>query len=151
MEAIATIVILVLIVLVIMFIFGSKKRTKNPSSVVVYSLPLTGGAEVPPNSSQARGSIFASYNKNNRTLNYDVRVNSIVPSGAHFHLGDVDVAGPIIRAINLIPWGNAYRSVGVWNLTPTEANNLLANRIYVNVHSAEYPDGEIRAQLRPFN
>jgi len=36
-------------------------------------------------------------------------------------------------------------------LTAEQVNDLLAGRLYVNVHSAAYPQGEIRGQLQPDN
>jgi len=34
-------------------------------------------------------------------------------------------------------------------LTPAQAADLLAGRWYVNIHTARYPGGEIRAQVTP--
>jgi hypothetical protein len=39
--------------------------------------------------------------------------------------------------------------VGTWaNLTAEQRNWLLDGQIYVNVHTATYPNGEIRGQVR---
>ena len=36
---------------------------------------------------------------------------------------------------------------GVWNLTATDATNLIAGLCYVNIHSSVAGGGEIRGQL----
>jgi len=38
---------------------------------------------------------------------------------------------------------------GTFTLTTEELGYLLAGQLYINLHSAAYPDGEIRGQLQP--
>ena len=66
---------------------------------------------------------------------------------AHIHIGAAGVNGPII-----VPLANT--AVDVWSVpanTRLSADHYAAfkrGELYVNAHSAQFPGGEIRAQLR---
>lgn len=66
-------------------------------------------------------------------------------SAAHIHTGNVGVAGGVIHGLqNLTNTGAS----GVWmDLTPAQIALLNAHGYYVNVHTPNYPAGEIRGQL----
>ena len=70
---------------------------------------------------------------------------------AHFHQAPAGQDGPVVRTIAFE--GNT--AAGVWRPTDNEPlteellRELLAGNIYINVHTAQYPAGEIRGQVRP--
>lgn len=67
-------------------------------------------------------------------------------TGAHFHLGQGGINGPVLEAITVDSDGIA---VGAWmDLTETEMHALEDEEIYVNVHTSLYSDGEVRGQVR---
>jgi hypothetical protein len=93
-------------------------------------------------------------------LTFDVQFQGLVGAtvtGAHFHNAPVNVNGPIVRGVppaisfdDTPPFG-FY--TGVWTasdsapLTPALVTELLANRIYFNIHTNLFPSGEVRGQL----
>src|SRR5690606_27483764 len=81
-----------------------------------------------------------------------VSVTGITPTLAHIHQGYAGTAGPVIidfvqNASDPARWEPQAGSV----LSPEQLGALLAGRLYVNVHSAAYPQGEIRGQIEPDN
>ena len=75
---------------------------------------------------------------------------------AHFHNEAPGVAGPIVRDLAFVPGApNTATATGTWTagdaqpLTPALVQELRNGRIYVNVHTALNPTGEIRGQVDP--
>jgi hypothetical protein len=73
-------------------------------------------------------------------------------AAAHFHRGAPGVPGPIVKTITTEFNGNT--ASGVWRsgvqtqpLTPDLLKALLNGEIYLNVHTALNPAGEIRGQV----
>jgi hypothetical protein len=108
---------------------------------------LTGDEETPPVTTQASAvatiRVYA-----DRTISGTVKTTGIVGTMAHVHTGAIGQSGPPI--ITLVK-----TSDGVWSvpqgrkLTEDQYRAYKAGELYVNVHSAEHPSGEIRAQLKP--
>lgn len=110
---------------------------------------LTGAAEVPPNASAARGTVIVKYDTLSNLLELvgDYQNLSAAITGSHIH----GPAGPTGNAPVLFNLTNTGGTTGILSvsvtLTAAQETNLLAGNMYANVHSATYPDGEIRAQL----
>lgn len=105
---------------------------------------MTGGQEVPSVSTTASGT--GSLVLMNDGLHYDITVRNMSGSitSAHFHQAPAGQSGPVVLTITF----NGRRAIGVWsNLTNDERSTLFDGGYYVNVHSSEHPDGEIRGQL----
>ncbi|MCB2229508.1 CHRD domain-containing protein [bacterium] len=65
------------------------------------------------------------------------------PIDAHVHLGAPGVEGPVRFAFT----GPVSPITDTWGLTPQDVDNLLAGDLYINVHSTDFPSGEIRGQM----
>jgi hypothetical protein len=122
--------------------------------VTFKDVTLTGAQEVPPVTTQATGTFKGSYNKSTNRISYTITFQGITPVGMHFHNGAVGVDGPIIVPID--PGSDPYSGnnpfasplVGTTDpITEAQEADLLAGNWYINIHSDQYPDGEIRAQL----
>src|SRR5439155_1627888 len=74
-------------------------------------------------------------------------------TAAHFHNGAPGVNGGVVRPITT-EFGAGNTAVGVWKpsdaspLTPALIAELIQGNLYVNVHTAANPGGEIRGQSR---
>jgi len=110
-------------------------------------LTLSGDQEVPALTTAALGT--GSFEiPPERTITGGLATTGIIATAAHIHEGPVGKNGPVVLPLSRT--GDNTWSVPP-NATLTEAQYLsyLAGDLYVNVHSANHPDGEIRAQLRP--
>jgi len=65
-------------------------------------------------------------------------------SAAHIHLGAKGVAGDVLIAL-CGPCKTTQTGTGT--ATAAQVKDMLAGKTYVNVHTAKYPNGEIRGQI----
>lgn len=110
---------------------------------------LTGAQEVPPVSTNGRG--FATATLDDGILTFSVNYNGLTgpATAAHFH-------GPASAGTNAgvqIPIGQGATAAspiaGTAKVTDQQAADLRAGRMYVNIHTAAHPNGEIRGQVLP--
>jgi len=114
---------------------------------------FTGGQENPPVTTTAAGTGSFTLSPDRTQLTYDLTVCDLsgAIAAAHFHVGEPFHNGPVVRTITGDFSGNT--ASGVWKSTDGQAltaalvDSLLDGKIYVNVHTAANPGGEIRAQL----
>ena len=131
---------LFVLALVFTTISCKKNTTSTENYYVAFKATLSGTNETPPNSSAATGTVLASYNKNTRGLALNVTWTGITATAAHIYSGATNT--PVFTFPNLaIPINTSV------TLSALQEAELLANLYYVNVHSAAYPNGEIRGQL----
>lgn len=112
---------------------------------------LNGAQEVPPVPTPATGFGAFTLSSAGDSLTFEITVQDLSSAiiAAHFHRAETGVNGPVVR--NIAFSGN--QAAGIWTstdaqpLTPFLVAELLAGRIYVNVHTTMHPAGEIRGQL----
>ncbi len=108
---------------------------------------LVGAQETPPVSTTATG-VASITIASDKSVSGSVKTAGIDGTMAHIHTGAPMEAGPPI--ITLTKGDN-----GAWNvppgakLTDGQYATFKAGNLYVNVHSAAHPGGEIRGQLKP--
>jgi hypothetical protein len=108
-------------------------------------LKLTGAEEVPPNDSKAVGSGSITIAADG-SVSGKVATPTIQGKAAHIHVGAPGQAGPPI--ITLVGGDGGTWSVPEGaKLTAAQIASWKAGNLYVNVHTAEHPGGEVRAQL----
>ena len=114
-----------------------------PSSTHYFVATLNGQQETPPNTSPATGQATFFLDANG-VMSYNVTFSglSATETGSHLHVAPPGVAGPIIQPL---PLGNPKVGSFTWN--PAYTGDLLAGNVYVNIHSTNFPGGEIRGQL----
>ena len=108
---------------------------------------LSGGDEVPANTSAATGKVTAELETDEHALTYRATYTGLSgpATAAHFH----GPAAPGANAPPTVPMAVPSSPIsGAALLTEEQANDLLAGKWYFNVHSAAHPGGEIRGQLK---
>jgi CHRD domain-containing protein len=107
---------------------------------------LKGEEEVPPVKTSAAGNgIFAIANDN--TIAGSVNTTGVQGTAAHIHEGAPGKNGAVI--IPLTKNGDSYVVPPNTKLSDSQLAAFKAGNLYVNVHSAANPGGEIRGQLKP--
>lgn len=109
-----------------------------------YDVTLTGAKEVPPNASTATGKFVGNYVKSSKVLSFTLSYSGLTVTDWHIHKGAPDVSGPVEIGLGPVMPSPLTSSV---TLTAAQETDLLAGNLYVNIHSAAFPSGEIRAQL----
>lgn len=115
-----------------------------------FGASLSGANEVPANASAATAS--GSFTLTPSGLQFDITATGVNITNAHFHNAAAGVNGPAVRGI-LADFAGGTTASGIWRfddsepLTTALLAELLAGRIYVNLHSAAFPGGEIRSQV----
>lgn len=108
---------------------------------------LDGAQAVPPVSTSAAGSGRFSVSPD-RAISGGITVSGISATAAHIHEGAPGKGGPV--AVPLARSGdNGFSVPADTRLTEAQYAAYRAGNLYVNVHSAAHPDGEIRGQLKP--
>ena len=147
----------------------------NAHAVVIFDSTLEGSQEVPPNESTASGDATLTLNDEETQLEMlitlvglDLDGNQTTdPSddvtGLHIHRGDAGVNGPVIFGLigpnndlddDLVIDPVACTLFSEWDAEEgngttllAELDNLLADGLYLNVHTPDFPGGEIRGQI----
>ena len=118
-----------------------------------YSAQLSGSQSVPAVTSSGTGTFTSRffYDDSGGDLEYNITVEGLTIAAAHFHAGAAGVAGDVIKSITFV--GNSAN--GVWKaddaqpLTDEIVDMIRSGEVYVNIHTAANPGGEIRGQLLP--
>jgi hypothetical protein len=113
---------------------------------------LTGVNEVPPVATVNYGEAWFSYDVANMELYYDVNVyptNPMTVTASHIHDGAAGVNGPVLFSLFTGPQyiTDTLNFNGSVTLNITQEVKLLADELYINVHTSAFPAGEIRAQV----
>ena len=108
---------------------------------------LSGTEEVPSNDSSGTGTLEATYDSDSNVLNYTVTYSGLTgdATAAHFH----GPAAPGENASPILPIEGSLASPfsGTATLTDAQEADLLSGAWYFNIHTAQYPGGEIRGQV----
>ena len=131
---------------------------------------LKGANEVPPNESHGVGRAIVRVNRDNSALSYRLSAFNIDGvTQAHIHCGPVDQNGPVVLFLygfnpdGIAPDGLFAQGTGTdEDIIPRDSSDVCpggvasmadliahirAGNAYVNVHTFDFPGGEIRGQL----
>jgi hypothetical protein len=108
---------------------------------------LSGDQEVPPITTQAKGSGTITV-KDDKSVSGSVTFSGLAPTAAHIHEAAAGKNGGVI--IPLTKSGdNMFAVPAGAKLTDAQFASFKKGDLYVNVHTAANPGGEIRGQLKP--
>ena len=104
---------------------------------------LNGGQEVPPNTSNESGIAFFTFDGKQLCFAITTTIG-VRETAAHIH----GPAAPGENAGILFPLDAGRAKNGCWSsLDKAAKKGLKKGRLYVNVHTGEFPNGEIRGQI----
>ena len=128
---------------------GVKVQLLNNIGEIIVNTALSGSQQVPAVTTTATGTVFGSFNSTNDSLKLKIEYSGLssVPTMAHLHTGATGTNGGVAVAFIGFP----ATTSGVYNaklkLTTTQKASLLANLLYVNIHTSTNGGGELRSQL----
>jgi hypothetical protein len=116
-----------------------------------FSVYLNGRQEVPANNSPGSGTCMVTLNATETQVSVECRYRNLSSNvtGAHIHdNGPVGVNGPIRFDFSFT--GGTTGTIGplVFNTTPAQVADMRANKWYINIHTSNFPGGEIRGQVK---
>jgi hypothetical protein len=106
---------------------------------------LSGANEVPPVTTTASGEGTISI-ADDGTVSGSVTTKGVNGTAAHIHMGAAGKNGGVI--VPLTKDGDTYKVPAGAKLNAEQMAAFKAGELYVNVHSAANPGGEIRGQLK---
>jgi hypothetical protein len=107
---------------------------------------LTPAQEVPPVQGSSSGSGTITINDDG-SVNGSVTAKGFTPTAAHIHEGKAGTNGKVI--VPFTKEGDTFSAPAGAKLTADQMKAFKAGDLYVNIHSAAHPGGEVRAQLKP--
>jgi hypothetical protein len=117
------------------------------ASAATVHVRLTGAQEVPAVHTMARASGVIEISHAG-AVSGRITTQGIKGTMAHIHEAAPGKNGPPIIVLKRGPHGSWIVPAGS-KLSPREYKAFLAGDLYVNVHSAAHPGGELRGQLKP--
>lgn len=121
------------------------------SSIYTFNNTYSGTQENPPNNSPGTGVITGTYNPATNTIFYRIVFSGLVSptAAAHFHAPAAPgVNAGVIYGYTGFPTGVMAGSYsGTHTITDLQETQLLTGLWYSNIHTAQFPGGEIRSQI----
>jgi uncharacterized protein (TIGR03118 family) len=117
----------------------------NNTTAELYVAELNGAQQVPANSSTAKGLVVFRQRRTSPHLSVSLYLNGLSSPQTEAHIHGPANAGQTGPVIATLPNGQLvdYDTT----LTNSQFLDLSAGRVYVDIHTANFPNGEIRAQL----
>ncbi|MEM5313238.1 CHRD domain-containing protein [Paraburkholderia sp. JHI869] len=119
-----------------------------------FSVPLNGSEQVPPVQTRGAGDAKLTYDPDTRQVTWNVTYKDLSSpvTMAHFHVGVAGKNGkPVVWLTKVGSTSTPIEGPiqGESTLTADEAKEFAAGGLYINVHTKDHPDGEIRGQVMP--
>lgn len=118
--------------------------TVGRAETVTLAAHLLGGSALPANASDAFADAEFGYDNQTRRLDYYVNYDGIAPTMVDLH-GPAG-SGDSAKSVLSFPLSGSPLS-GKLTLSTDQAEMLLSGQLYLDIHSAAYPEGEIRGQV----
>jgi hypothetical protein len=109
-------------------------------------ITLSGASEVPPVTTTAAGTAMVTIG-DDRSVKASVTVTGMTATASHIHEGAAGANGPVIVPFTKTG-DNTFGAADGAKLTDAQYASYKAGNLYVNVHSAKNPGGEVRGQLK---
>jgi hypothetical protein len=120
--------------------------TSMSQSMSGQQVVLSGSNEVPAVTTPASGTGTVTINPD-RTVSANITVTGMAATASHIHEAAAGANGPVIVPFTKTG-DNMFAAPEGAKLTESQYASYKAGNLYVNVHSAKNPGGEVRAQLK---
>jgi len=120
-----------------------------------FTAEILGEFVIPLVVTSATGTASLSLSEDETELEYHITIEGLTPTEAeaHFHNAGFDAEGTAVKALD---FSGGLTISGTWSrtdvtdpLTAALVNELLAGRLYINIRTESYSDGEIRGNVIP--
>ncbi|KAA0997359.1 CHRD domain-containing protein [Paraburkholderia panacisoli] len=127
--------------------------TLAQAAPVSFEVPLTGAQQVPPVQTPGSGSADLTYDPSTHVVTWNIRFSGLSSQAtmAHFH-----GPAPAGKNAGVKVWLSQKGSMemtsplsGQATLSPDDVKMFEAGDMYINVHTKNNPNGEIRGQVVP--
>ena len=116
------------------------------AEIVQMKADLKSSEEVPPNNSSGTGTAEVTLDTDANKVSWKITQNGLTgeATAAHFHgpAKPGENAGPVVDISTSMAEGSA-------DVTPEQLQMIRDGGTYVNIHTAQNPDGETRGQVLP--
>lgn len=126
------------------FAFGAFVFANVARANVRYSFVFRSDQVVPPTASISAGQGAATLNTAETELVFAVLHGVSGATSATVHSGELGTNGPVEFTLTMV---NATTFAGTWAIDSSGIADLQAGRLYVQIESDLYPDGEVRGQI----
>ena len=118
------------------------------ADTTTFTADLNVASQVPPTDSKAKGKGQFLYDDKSKKLSWTITYWGVrdKATAAHLH-GRASEGANADKMITVSPLQSPIKGAAI--LTEQQVKALTAGDMYIDVHSAKYPDGEIRGQLKP--
>ena len=136
--------------LITLLFFALFALPQSSNAQIKISGVLSGRNENPANTSTATGTIDGIFDPWSRVIAFRVEFSNLTvnATAAHFHSAPAGTNGPVV--VDFVSQGfpvgvKSGEFVKVLTLTEAQAVDIMTGNLYVNIHNASFPGGEIRA------
>jgi hypothetical protein len=120
------------------------------ADTTTFTADLNGESQAPPTDSRAKGKGDFTYDDTSKKLSWTITYWGLSgkAKSAHLH-GPASEGANADTMITVSPLQSPIKGAAI--LKDNQAKALTAGDMYLDVHSAKFPDGEIRGQVKPAN
>lgn len=113
-----------------------------------YFANLDGLQEVPPNASPATGFGTFGIDTDANTMTIHIEYSGLTAAQNNQHIHGFAAPGASASPVFTLPAGGSPINA-VWNFTEAQQQSILDGLTYANIHTTNFPGGEIRGQIVP--
>jgi hypothetical protein len=120
------------------------------TTLTVFTMAMSGSDVMPPNSSTASANVVVSLDRSTGALTVTGTFKGLSSNATEADIHGPAAAGAIAPAIVPLQVQTAMSGavMGTRTMDTSSMNEMINGMTYVDIHSVNFPDGEIRAQIK---